>query len=199
MSEHAGVLPFPLRWHNQPAAPPVLGTSSLTIAAGPKSDLFADPKGDRPVLDAPLALGDPFDDFQLVARVSATFAATYDAAALMVWGAEQVWAKLALELSPQGEPTIVTVVTRGLSDDCNSFAVPGGEAWLRVSRIAETFAFHASLDGRRWWLARYFELPNASYASVGFLAQSPTGEGTQARFDDIGWSATTLADIRDGS
>jgi regulation of enolase protein 1 (concanavalin A-like superfamily) len=199
MSEPAGVLPFPLRWHNQPAAAPVLGTSSLTIAAGPKTNLFADPNGDRPELDAPLALGDPFGDFQLVARASADFAATFDAAALVVWTGEQAWAKLALELSPQGEPTIVTVVTRGLSDDSNSFAVPGGEAWLRVSRVAETFAFHASLDGRHWWLARYFEISNASYASVGFLAQSPTGEGTQARFDEIRWSSTTLRDIRDGS
>jgi hypothetical protein len=45
------------------------------------------------------------------------------------------WPKFALELSVYREPTIVTVVTRGVSDDCNSSVVGGGSIWYRTRRL----------------------------------------------------------------
>jgi hypothetical protein len=54
---------------------------------------------------------------------------------------------------------IVSVVTRGVSDDCNSQTVEGGEVWLRLARANGVFAFHASRDGERWELVRFFALP----------------------------------------
>ena len=57
------------------------------------------------------------------------------------------WAKLCFEYSPQREPMVVSVVTRGLSDDCNSFVVDGATVWLRIARVGSAFAFHASTDG----------------------------------------------------
>lgn len=193
------LLPFPLRWHIVPPTEPEVGAASLAFAAGPLTDLFADPGGSPARVEPPLLLGAPAGDYQLSTRASAAFRATYDAAALIVWTSETAWAKLALEYSPQGDPTIVTVVTRGLSDDVNSFAVPGGAAWLRVARIGPAYAFHASLDGSWWSLIRYFTLDGAASASVGFSVQSPTGEGTSGRFDEIAWRAERLAELRDGS
>jgi uncharacterized protein len=195
----SSILPFPLAWLTPPAAPPTVGPATLAIAAGPRTDLFADPGGDAPVRNAPLAVGTPQGDFQLAARVAVDFAAPFDAGALVVWVGERTWAKLAFERSPQGDATVVTVVTRGVSDDCNAFAVAGASVWLRVARRGETFAFHASFDGGTWWLVRYFTLDGARRADVGFLAQSPRGSGTTATFHDIRWSGETLADLRDGS
>jgi regulation of enolase protein 1 (concanavalin A-like superfamily) len=188
-----------LDWHVRPSGPFELGDSSLAFAAGPRTDLFADPAGGEPKSDAPLLLGALSGDFQLKAHVSAPLAATFDAAGLVVWAAPAAWAKLELEYSPQGEPTIVSVVTRERSDDSNAFVVPQAEAWLRIARNGETIAFHASTDGRWWSLIRYFTFPGAATASAGFEVQSPTGEGLLGRFDEIEWTAGPLADLRNGS
>jgi uncharacterized protein len=76
-------------------------------------------------------------------------------------------------------------VTRDTSDDCNSFEVDGGTLWLRITRTGAASAFHASTDGTWWRLLRYFSLGlslDPGLVRVGFLAQSPTGEGCAAAF-----------------
>jgi regulation of enolase protein 1 (concanavalin A-like superfamily) len=188
-----------LDWQVPPPGGSEIGGSSIAFAAGPQTDLFVDPGGSAPRAEAPLLLGRPAGDFQLRARVSAPLASTFDAAALVVWGSPAAWGKLALEFSPHREATIVSVVTRGVSDDANSFAVSEGHAWLRIARSGETVAFHASVDGLWWSLIRYFTFDGAGGAAAGFLVQSPTGAGLQARFDEIEWSAEPLAELRDGS
>jgi regulation of enolase protein 1 (concanavalin A-like superfamily) len=188
-----------LDWLVQPTEPADVGDTSIAFAAGPRTDLFTDPAGSEPKADAPLLLGRPNGDFHLRARVAAPLAATFDAAALVVWASPTAWGKLALEYSPQGDSTIVSVVTRGVSDDANSFTVPEAEAWLRISRSRDTIAFHASVDGRWWSLVRVFTFPGAGDAAAGFLVQSPTGEGLRGRFEDIAWQPGPLAELRDGS
>jgi hypothetical protein len=109
-----------------------------------------------------------------------------------------VWAKLCFELSPQEERMVVSVVTRGTSDDANCFVVDGDEVWLRIARMGPAYAFHASTDGSGWRLIRHFTLGDLKPA-VGFEAQSPTGEGCDVRFDDVRFEARRLTDLRDGS
>lgn len=188
-----------LAWQVEPASPAEIGAPSIVFTAGPRSDLFTDPAGSEPKADAPLLLGRPRGDFQLRARVSAPLAATFDAAALVVWASPSAWGKLALERSPRRDATIVSVVTREVSDDANAFALPEPVVWLRVARDGETVAFHASVDGSWWSLIRVFTFAGAGGASAGFLVQSPTGEGLQGRFDEIEWQAGALAELRDGS
>lgn len=188
-----------LDWRVAPTGPFEVAGSSVSFAAGPRSDLFVDPGGADAQAGAPLLLAQPGGDFRLSARVSATLAATYDAAALVVWASPSAWGKLALEYSPQREPTIVSVVTRDVSDDANGFVVEDPVVWLRISRRGETVAFHASVDGLWWSLVRYFTFPGAADASAGFLVQSPTGEGAQGRFDQVEWSDEPLRELRDGS
>jgi uncharacterized protein len=97
---------------------------------------------------------------------------------------------------------VVTVVTRGRSDDSNSFEVDGTSARLRVTRSGRAWAFHACTDGAWWRLVRYFTLGEHEAgltARVGFLAQSPMGEGCRAVFDEIAFSPGAPADLRDGS
>lgn len=115
----------------------------------------------------------------------------------MVYESPRAWAKLCLELSPQGLPMIVSVVTKGMSDDCNAFVV-NGQVAMRISRLERAYAFHASQDGNVWNLLRYFILEDSRNAQMGFLAQSPTGNGCTVSFEDIRFEERLLADIRSG-
>jgi regulation of enolase protein 1 (concanavalin A-like superfamily) len=92
-------------------------------------------------------------------------------------------------------------VTRGVSDDCNSFEVHGNTLWLRITRSGGAWAFHASTDGAWWRLLRYFALSGdaGELVRVGFLAQSPVGEGCAATFDHITFRDGAPKDLRDGS
>jgi uncharacterized protein len=178
-------------------------TATVTGTAPARSDIFIDPGSPdaEPLLNAATLLGVPPDgDFQLSARVSVEFASTFDAGVLLLWFDERHWGKLCFEYSPDGEPMIVSVVTRGVSDDANGFVVDGWTVWLRVSRIGNAFAYHASLDGETWRLIRFFAIDDAAArVSVGFEAQSPTGEGCVVTFDEIQFTRERLRELRDGS
>ena len=189
-------LPAPLTWDVAPASWSLDEGPVLTIAAPARTDLFNDPAGSDPAAGAPRLLGPVAGDFQLSARVGCTFADAFDAGALLVWAGERCWVKLAHEVSPDREPMVVSVVTDGLSDDANAFAVEGGAVWLRVSRMGSACALHARLDGEPWRFVRHFPLRGELRA--GFLAQSPTGEGATARFEQIGYTPERLADLRSG-
>lgn len=190
--------PAPLRWQTPPARWHLTAGSSLMIEAGGTTDLFINPQGAPPVLNAPRLLGTLTGDFQLSARVTVDFTATFDAGVLLIWRDEQQWAKLCFEYSPQRRPMIVSVVTHGASDDANGFVVDDNRVWLRVSRLGAAFAFHASTDGRLWQLIRHFPLDAGQPATAGFVAQSPTGTGCAVTFDDIHVAHARLRDLRSG-
>lgn len=178
----------------------------ISADAAPRTDFFNDP-AQPPKISASTTepvrlLGLPEGDFQLAARVTVDFHSMFDAGVLFVYVDEKHWAKLCLEFTPQKNPSVVTVVTRGESDDANAFELSENSVWLRVSRIDNTFAFHASTD-RTWWrMVRYFALsgsPAEAPVQVGFLAQSPTGEGCRVTFDEIEFRSSAPTDLRDGS
>lgn len=179
--------------------------TTVVVEAGPRTDWFVDPgagdEGAPSSLDAPTLLGTPPEgDWQLSARVRVRFGATFDAGVVMLWADDAHWAKLCFERSPAGEDMVVSVVTREVSDDANSFVVGGDEVRLRVSRLGAAFAFHASADGATWQLVRYFTLgATASPVLVGLEGQSPTGEGCRVSFDEVRFVPQRLGDLRDGS
>src|ERR1019366_938253 len=146
-------VPFELFWDLAPEHwEPVVGTASresgVLIEAGPQSDLFASPDDLVPSLNAPRLIGVPDSRFQLSALVEVEFGSTFDAGVLLVWVNERSWAKLYLEYSPAGQPMVVSVVTRGRSDDANSRDVAGSGTWLRISRsTAGSYAFPAATAG----------------------------------------------------
>jgi len=176
-----------------------------TIAT-PHSDIFVDPGGAGQVnaetlLNAATLLGElPEADFQFRARVSVAFASTSDAGVLLLWLDEKHWAKLCFEFSPDGEPMVVSVVNRDVADDAKAFVVDARAVWLRVSRVDQVYAYHASVDGERWRLIRAFVLRAPGTVSrIGFEAQSPTGDGCVVAFDHIVFEQRRLVDRRDGS
>jgi uncharacterized protein len=168
----------------------------LHVAAGSRTDWFVHPGTEEVRSNAPAHLDAVGGDFLLSARVELEFASAFDAGALVLWRDERTWAKLAFECSPDLVPMVVSVVTRGVSDDCNSEAVDGSAVWLRIARMGSAYAFHRSSDGARWDFVRHFRLDGD--LQVGFEAQSPTGKGCSVTFSQIRLEAATLVDLRSG-
>ncbi len=189
-------LPHSLHWHNEPRSWDV-SDGQLTITASAQTDWFIDPQGAVNVSNAPVLLFPASGPCMLSAQVLVDHVATYDAGVLMAYESPRAWAKFCLELSPQGLPTIVSVVTKGVSDDCNAFAVDG-PVFMRVSKLERAYAFHVSEDGGTWNLIRYFKLEDSPNAQLGFEAQSPTGTGCTASFRDIRFEARLLKELRSG-
>ena len=190
-------VPFALEWLRPPAesnAEP----DRLVVSAPAQTDWFIDPISARTVHTAPVLVGTaPTGDFTWEAHVVLDGDAMFDAAGLFVYDDDDHWAKLAVEVTAAG-PTIVSVVTDTFSDDCNSTVLAERSASLRLARVGEAIAFHASDGGGRWELVRVFR-PRSAAPRIGFVCQAPTGAGCTGTFDAIAFSARSLGDIRDGS
>lgn len=172
--------------------------ASLTLTARARTDWINDSlSGNRMSTSSALTIARD-GDFSLSARVEVGFAGTYDAGVLCLWLDEDTWAKLCFEYSPQGQPMVVSVVTRKYSDDVNSVVVDGNSVHLRVSRIGDAYAFHSSLDGVSWDFVRVFRLGDDRRARVGLMAQAPVGDGCLATFTDVVVSERVPKDLRSG-
>jgi regulation of enolase protein 1 (concanavalin A-like superfamily) len=190
-------LPAPLRWRGEPASWSLDG-GTLTIRSGQKTDWFINPSAPTETMSAPALLMRTEQPCTLVARVTVDAVSTFDAGVLCAYQAEDVWAKLCFEFSPQRQLMIVSVVTRGRSDDANSVPIAGNSVYLRLSKLERAYAFHYSEDGRAWNLVRHFTLGGQREVEIGFLSQSPTGEGCTVRFSEIAYQPKLLEDLRSG-
>jgi uncharacterized protein len=191
------VIPGGLAWQNVPVAWHVEQGSELSIRSGKETDWFVDPFDGAVHSTAPMLLFVPADDYILSAKVKVSFNTKWDAGALMVWADDHHWAKLSFELSPAKQPTMVTVVTRGLSDDCNSVAIAGSTVYLQIAKSGPAYVFYFSTDGMSWQVLRVFSL-EGSKARVGFESQSPAGDGTEVVFSEIHYSTRRITNIYNG-
>lgn len=191
---------------------PTLTNGVLTLVSAPKADLFLDPANARAAGVTPTGahtpptaerfVDDVEGDFQLRAYVEVDFRSDFDSGVLLGFVDDATWFKICAELDPDGTRRVVSVVTRdGASDDTNSWPIPGDGIHLRISRSGETFAMHASENGELWSMIRYFSLgaPAPTTVKVGILAQSPTGEGTAARFSQLAFARRSPGPVRSGA
>ena len=190
-------LPGTSEWKNAAVAS-TMEKGRLNIVAGPSTDWYISPLDGKSSSNAPLLLFRPAGDFVLTAKLEVEFGAQWDAGVLMIYADDRNWAKFALERSVYGEPTIVTVVTRGVSDDCNSSTLSGSAQWFRIAKTGHAFAFYASPDGQSWKMIRAFTLGEPPGLRVGFGSQSPVGRSGTATFSEIRYGARTIKDIFKG-
>lgn len=191
-------IPHFLQWETAPASFVRLAEDALQMSAAPRTDFFIDPRGEAIMTNSARLLFRPDARFLLSAHARCDLVATYDAAVLMLYVDERHWAKLCLERSPQGEPMIVSVVTNGVSDDCNSVVLAEAAASLRIAGLGAAFALHYSLDDKTWHFVRYFALHKRDNLRVGFSVQAPTGDGCTVTFSNIRYAAAELTDLRSG-
>jgi regulation of enolase protein 1 (concanavalin A-like superfamily) len=196
-------LPFPLVSEGpQSQAAPLLQGQMLTLTADAGADMFLDPAGSAGTSDAERFVSPVKGDFRLSAFVSPVFVSDFDSGVLIGYLDPLNWFKICAELDPSGTTRVVSVVTRGgKSDDCDSWPIDRAGTYLRISRLGPAFALHASVDGERWNMVRYFAMgdPAPESVKIGFAAQSPSGEGTTATFSHISFDTKTLTQVRDGS
>jgi len=200
MTSQWAQLPLPnATWHHEPDGASFDAESGeLTIPAPGKTDWNVDAMTDDHVDSAPALLAAVDGDFSLSAQVTVDFRDTYDAGVLCIRQSSMSWAKLCFEFTPQGAPMIVSVVTNGHSDDANSAPIDDNVVRLRVVRLGAAYAFHYSRDGEYWHFVRQFRMRDDCDARIGFLAQSPVGDGSSAVFSDIRHSTIVPNDLRHG-
>lgn len=192
-------LPDVLTWNNEPKLLETNGVNTLSMAAGPQTDWFYDPAGRKHSSNAPVALFSPPDESCLLsAKVKVGFNSTFDAGVLFIYADDERWAKLCLEYAPTDKPMVVSVVTRGKSDDCNSVYIDDNSIYLRLYRQGDRLAFHYSGDSDYWHMVRHFTIEDLQNVRLGFSVQAPTGEGCQVEFSEITYRAGELSDIRSG-
>jgi hypothetical protein len=190
-------IPAELQWKNVPKSWEA-DERGLKIVAGKSTDWFVSPLDGKTSSNAPILLFKPEGDFVLSAKLTVELQKQWDAGCLMVYINDTTWAKFALELSAYMEPTIVTVVTRGVSDDCNSSVIAGNSVYMQIGKTGSAIMFYASAEGSTWKLVRSFTLGAAKDVRVGFASQSPLGETGTALFSEIRYRAGKISDLFKG-
>ena len=93
----------------------------------------------------------------------------------------------------------MSVVTNEYSDDANGCNIDQNFVWLQATRVDQSFAFHYSLDGKIFYMMRFFNLPVKENIKVGLLAQSPMGEGGIRTYESLSIERKTVKNIRMGA
>lgn len=186
------------QWMNPPGVFRVLN-NSIQVAADKGSDFFNNPENGEITATAPLLFREVTGDFVATTLVKPNFSDTWNAAALMVHADSANWIKFAFENSDATGKSIVTVVTRGVSDDANGVILEQRDAvWLRMIRKGNIFAMHWSEDGNAYKMARLSKLPAAEKVKVGMEAQCPVGAGATHKFLYFSLEHKTVKDLRKG-
>jgi regulation of enolase protein 1 (concanavalin A-like superfamily) len=180
----AGV-PGPLTWQHPPTQWKIDNNRDLTIAADKATNWYVSPAGDGKWDSSPRLLFKPADDFVLSAKVTVDIHSKWDAGDLVLYANDSVWAKFGIEATSNNQPTIVSVVTRAISDDNNSIAINGYSAYLKIAKAGMGIFFYESEDGQNWKIIRAFTLGATPDLSVGFSSQSPVGDGCTTVFSQI--------------
>jgi regulation of enolase protein 1 (concanavalin A-like superfamily) len=188
-------IPDSLSVVNSPIAVRVEPEGRLFIQAPGKTNLFNSPIGSYSVQTAPMVLFTPAGDFVLKARVEGQLKNVYDVAALVIYQDDATWAKLCYENSVTKKPTIVSVVTRGVSDDCNSQTLSTDHTYLAIIRKGNGFAFHSSIDGQTWTMVRCFNLNITGKIRIGFAVHAHRDEPFAATFSEITYTDKIPANL----
>jgi regulation of enolase protein 1 (concanavalin A-like superfamily) len=180
-------------WMNQPQSYAV-EDKSLKITVNEGTDFFNNPEDSSVVGSAPLLYQDVAGDFVAKALVQPDFSAQWNAMALMVYLDSLNWIKFAFENSDATGPGIVSVVTKGVSDDANGVILNEEvRVWLAIARKGNIYSMHWSVDGEDFKMARLTAMGNQKAVKIGIEAQSPVGDLAthQVHFFDLQQKAVT--------
>ncbi|HEV2355460.1 MAG TPA: DUF1349 domain-containing protein [Puia sp.] len=187
------LLPGSLVWENTPLRYE-LAADHILIESGGKTDMFRDPNVTYNTDNAPKLLFVPDSNFVLTASVHHNFTSKWDGGAIVLKADSLNWIKFCFEKDYTGQRRVVTVVTKGISDDCNSAAVNANTVYYKIAKAGNVITLYYSLDGRGWFLVRHLTFDSMAPLKLGFLAQSPTGEHCTVLFSHIHYSPRKIRD-----
>lgn len=192
-SVHIAAIPRAMGWENIPQAFSV-GKKDLTIEAGEKTDMFRDPNVTYDTDNAPKLLFTAHHDFVLSASIEHSFANKWDGGAIVIKQDSLQWIKFCFERDYTGARRVVSVVTKNISDDCNSVEINGNKVFYKVAKAGNVITLYYSLNGTKWFLVRHFQFDTEKKLAVGFLAQSPIGKTCKVTFGNITYVAKKIKD-----
>lgn len=175
--------------------------NKIIITAAKNTDFFVDPATKHEINNAPLYVLNAEKEFTFFCKVKPHFNDVYDAGALMYYVGNTNWVKLAFEKTDLGYPAIVSVVTKGYSDDCNGEKIDLDTVWLKMSKKEKLLGLYFSVDGLEWKMHRLFKFDNGvgnreSY--FGLETQSPFGQGCSVEFSNLELNNRSVTDFRKG-
>jgi uncharacterized protein len=186
-------IPHPLVWDNKPLQC-TIKKGQLHITAGAKTDMFRDPNVTYNTDNAPKLLFDADDDFVLSTGIQHAFVNKWDGGAIVLIEDSLNWIKFCFEKDYTGAKRVVTVVTKDISDDCNSAAIASNKVYYKIAKADNVITMYYSTDNKQWLLIRHLQFNNKKRIKVGFLAQSPTGNKCDVVFSNIQYTKKKIKD-----
>lgn len=187
-----------LEWRTQPRSATVKD-GILTVTVDKNTDFFNNPEDGAISTTAPLLYEKIEGDFVVKALVRPDFEDVWNAVSLMVYIDSLHWIKFAFENSDATGPSVVTVVTKGVSDDANGAIMSGEkEVWLKLIRKNNNYSMLWSLDDKEYKMARLTSMPAADVVKVGIEAQCPVGESATHEILYYHSENKTVQDMRKG-
>jgi len=190
---HIPSLPRPLYWENTPVHFENAG-GRLLIVAGEKTDMFRDPNVTYNTDNAPRLLFNADSNFVLTVAIHHAFAGKWDGGAIVLKADSLNWIKFCFEKDYTGAKRVVSVVTKQISDDCNSAAATANTVYYKMAKAGNVITLYYSMEGRNWFLVRHLVFDAPGPLRLGFLAQSPTGKSCQVTFTEIHYSTKKISD-----
>ena len=186
------------KWLNEPEKFDIKD-GTLTVTAYKGTDFFNNPEDGSITSTAPLLYKEVSGDFVVQALVQPDFSSLWNAVALMIHIDNDNWIKFAFENSDATGRSMVSVVTKGVSDDANGVVLTDQDRiWLKVVRKNNIYSMHWSLDGHNFKMTRLTNLPPAASVKVGVEFQCPVGNAATHVVEYFGIEKRTVLDLRKG-
>lgn len=186
-------IPYTLHWENKPASFQ-LKEKKLVIGSGPKTDLFRAPALTYHTANAPMLLFNADSNFVLSASIEHAFTNKWDAGAIVLKSDSLNWIKFCFEKDYTGARRVVSVVTKNLSDDCNSVEITSNKVFFKIAKAGNTVSLYYSENGTAWFLVRHCSFDAKPGFEVGFLSQSPIASNCVVTFSDIHYQKKKIKD-----
>ena len=186
-------IPYPLNWENAPLKFTAKG-NKVTIVAGEKTDMFRDPNVTYNTDNAPKLLFHADDNFVLIVSIEHGFKNKWDGGAIIIRQDSLNWVKFCFEKDYTGARRVVSVVTKNISDDCNSVMMNSNKVFYKMAKAGNVITLYCSANGDIWYLVRHFQFDTTGSFQVGFMAQSPTGRQNEVTFSDIVYKSIAIKD-----
>lgn len=186
-------IPHPLYWKNEPKSFKIQG-NTLTLVAGEKTDMFRDPNVTYNTDNAPKLMFRPDENFVLSSAIEHSFSSKWDGGAIVLRADSLNWVKFCFEKDYTGARRVVSVVTKDISDDCNSAEITANKVYYKIAKADNVITLYYSVNGSKWFLVRHFQFNAKGPYELGFLSQSPTGKSCTVKFSGIRYSNTRIKD-----
>jgi regulation of enolase protein 1 (concanavalin A-like superfamily) len=192
-SVRMSAIPYGMFWENKTEQFSVKNNGMIMVA-GEKTDMFRDPNVTYNTDNAPKLLFRPDHDFVLITSIEHSFSSKWDGGAIVLKQDSLNWIKFCFEKDYTGARRVVSVVTKNISDDCNSVELKTNKVYYKLAKADDVITLYYSPDGKKWFLIRHLQFETDNNFTLGFLAQSPTGKKCEVKFSDISYKAHKIKD-----